>query len=67
MGYLRDKGSSAYTKGLHGKALPWQTKGLELALAAGRKEGEAFVAAGRGAGRDDGDPGPGSRRAEASR
>jgi len=33
--------SNAYTRGgLHRKALPWQTKGLELALAAGEEEGE---------------------------
>lgn len=33
--------SDAYTSvGLHRKALPWQTKGLELALAAGEEEGE---------------------------
>lgn len=33
--------SDAYTSvGLHKKALPWQTKGLELALAAGEEEGE---------------------------
>jgi tetratricopeptide (TPR) repeat protein len=33
--------SDAYTTvGLHKKALPWQTKGLELALAAGEEEGE---------------------------
>lgn len=31
----------AYTEvGLHSKALPWQTRGLELALAAGEDEGE---------------------------
>jgi tetratricopeptide (TPR) repeat protein len=31
----------AYTRvGLHRKALPWQTKGLQLALAAGEDEGE---------------------------
>jgi hypothetical protein len=31
----------AYTRvGLHRKALPWQTKGLQLALAAGEEEGE---------------------------
>ncbi len=33
--------SDAYTRvGLHRKALPWQTKGLELALAAGEEDGE---------------------------
>lgn len=33
--------SDAYTRvGLHRKALPWQTKGLQLALAAGDEEGE---------------------------
>lgn len=33
--------SDAYTRvGLNRKALPWQTKGLELALAAGEEEGE---------------------------
>ncbi len=33
--------SDAYTSvGLHSKALPWQTKGLQLALAAGEEEGE---------------------------
>jgi tetratricopeptide (TPR) repeat protein len=33
--------SGAYTRvGLYRKALPWQTKGLELALAAGEEEGE---------------------------
>src|ERR1700680_1550333 len=39
--------SDAYTSvGLHRKALPWQTKGLELALAAGEEEGElAWVVA----------------------
>jgi tetratricopeptide (TPR) repeat protein len=33
--------SDAYTRvGLYSKALPWQTKGLQLALAAGEEEGE---------------------------
>ena len=39
--WVHSAASDAYTRvGLHRKALPWQTKGLELALAAGEEEGE---------------------------
>ena len=39
--WVHSAASDAYTRvGLHRKALPWQTKGLELALAAGEDEGE---------------------------
>lgn len=39
--WVHTAASDAYTRvGLHRKALPWQTKGLELALAAGEEEGE---------------------------
>jgi tetratricopeptide (TPR) repeat protein len=39
--WVHSAASDAYTSvGLHTKALPWQTKGLELALAAGEEEGE---------------------------
>ena len=39
--WVHSSASDAYTRvGLHRKALPWQTKGLELALAAGEDEGE---------------------------
>lgn len=39
--WLHSAASDAYTRvGLHRKALPWQTKGLELALAAGEEEPE---------------------------
>jgi hypothetical protein len=39
--WVHSAASDAYTRvGLHRKALPWQTKGLELALAAGEGEGE---------------------------
>jgi tetratricopeptide (TPR) repeat protein len=38
---LHHAAARAYTReGSHGKALPWQTKGLELALAGGEYEGE---------------------------
>ncbi len=40
---LHHAAGCAYTQvGLHSKALPWQTKGLQLALAAGEEEGELF-------------------------
>jgi len=39
--WVHSAASDAYSRvGLHRKALPWQTKGLELALAAGEDEGE---------------------------
>jgi predicted Zn-dependent protease len=39
--WVHSAASDAYTRvGPHRKALPWQTKGLELALAAGEEEGE---------------------------
>jgi hypothetical protein len=39
--WVHSAASDAYTRvGLHKKALPWQTKGLELALAAGDDEAE---------------------------
>lgn len=39
--WVHSAASDAYTRvGLHRKALPWQTKGLELALAAGEDEPE---------------------------
>ena len=39
--WVHSAASDAYTRlGLHRKALSWQTKGLELALAAGEEEGE---------------------------
>lgn len=39
--WVHSAASDAYTSvGLHRKALPWQTKGLTLALAAGEEEGE---------------------------
>jgi tetratricopeptide (TPR) repeat protein len=39
--WVHSAASDAYTRvGLYRKALPWQTKGLELALAAGEEEGE---------------------------
>jgi tetratricopeptide (TPR) repeat protein len=39
--WVHSAASDAYTRvGLYKKALPWQTKGLELALAAGEDEGE---------------------------
>jgi hypothetical protein len=39
--WVHSAASDAYTRvGLHRKALPWQTKGLELALAAGDDEAE---------------------------
>ncbi|MGB0094119.1 MAG: SEC-C metal-binding domain-containing protein [Solirubrobacteraceae bacterium] len=39
--WVHSAASDAYTRvGLYRKALPWQTKGLELALAAGEDEGE---------------------------
>jgi len=39
--WVHSAASDAYTSvGLHRKALPWQTKGLELALVAGEEEGE---------------------------
>jgi len=39
--WVHSAASDAYTRvGLHRKALPWQTKGLELALAAGEHEAE---------------------------
>ena len=39
--WVHSAASDAYTRvGLHSKALPWQTKGLELALAAGDDEAE---------------------------
>jgi tetratricopeptide (TPR) repeat protein len=39
--WVHSAASDAYTRvGLYRKALPWQTKGLELALAAGDEEGE---------------------------
>ena len=39
--WVHSAASDAYTRvGLHRKALPWQTKGLELALAAGEDEAE---------------------------
>jgi tetratricopeptide (TPR) repeat protein len=39
--WVHSVASDAYTRvGLHRKALPWQTKGLELALAAGDDEAE---------------------------
>ena len=39
--WVHSAASDAYTRvGLHNKALPWQTKGLELALAAGDEEAE---------------------------
>ena len=39
--WVHSAASDAYTRvGLYKKALPWQTRGLELALAAGEDEGE---------------------------
>jgi tetratricopeptide (TPR) repeat protein len=65
--WVHSAASDAYTRvGLYRKALPWQTKGLELALAAGEDAGElAWYLT--GARPDDRRPRPGARRAPAPR